>query len=67
MSKKKLTYKEAIDELNAIIEQIKDSDMNVDTVNNNIKRAVELVKFCKSELYTTEQNINKILEEADLN
>ncbi|MDR1198457.1 MAG: exodeoxyribonuclease VII small subunit [Prevotellaceae bacterium] len=67
MNSKKLTYNMAIGELKAIIKEMEDSEPDVEALNNNVKRAADLIKFCRSELYITEENINKILEEADLN
>ncbi|MDR1347203.1 MAG: exodeoxyribonuclease VII small subunit [Prevotellaceae bacterium] len=67
MNSKKLTYNKAIDELKTIIIEMENSEPDVEALNNNVKRAVDLIKFCRSELYITEENINKILEDADLN
>jgi exodeoxyribonuclease VII small subunit len=60
--KKTQTYVEAIAEIEAIIKKIEDSDLNVDELGSDVERASELINFCKSKLYATEENINKILE-----
>ena len=62
MKTKEQTYIEAITEIEAIIKKIEDSDLNVDELNIDIKRAAELINFCKSKLYATEESINKIFE-----
>jgi exodeoxyribonuclease VII small subunit len=67
MKNKELTYTDAIAEINAIIEKIERSEINVDTLNNDVERALELIKFCKLKLYATEKNINKILDDTELN
>jgi exodeoxyribonuclease VII small subunit len=62
MKKKEQTYIEAIAEIEAIIKKIEDSDLNVDELSVDVERASELINFCKSKLYATEENINKMLE-----
>ncbi|MDR0754126.1 MAG: exodeoxyribonuclease VII small subunit [Prevotellaceae bacterium] len=65
MKNKKLTYTEAIAEIKSIIEKIENSELNVDALNKDVERAVELIKFCKSKLYATEKNIDKILDDTE--
>jgi exodeoxyribonuclease VII small subunit len=62
MKDKKLTYGKAVDELKTIIEKMENSELDVDELNNDVKRATYLIEFCRSELYATEEHINKILE-----
>ena len=62
MGKNEQTYIEAIAEIEAIIKKIEDSDLNVDELGSDVQRATELINFCKSKLYATEESINKILE-----
>ncbi|MDR2652143.1 MAG: exodeoxyribonuclease VII small subunit [Prevotellaceae bacterium] len=50
-----------------MIERLENSELNVDALNKDAERAAELIKFCKSKLHTTEENINKILEDTELN
>ncbi|MDR3227737.1 MAG: exodeoxyribonuclease VII small subunit [Prevotellaceae bacterium] len=65
MKNEELTYSQAIAEIESIIEKIKTSDLNIDELNKDIERATELIKFSKSKLFTTEENINKILEKLE--
>lgn len=62
MGKNEQTYVEAIAEIEAIIKKIEDADLNVDELGSDVQRATELINFCKSKLYATEESINKILE-----
>lgn len=62
MKKKEQTYSGAIAEIEAIIKKIENSDLNLDEVGNDVERAMELIRFCKSKLHATEDNINKMLE-----
>ncbi|MDR2292860.1 MAG: exodeoxyribonuclease VII small subunit [Prevotellaceae bacterium] len=67
MKNNELTYTEAIAEIKSIIEKIENSELNVDALDKDIERAAELIKFCKLKLHATEENINKILEDTELN
>jgi Exonuclease VII small subunit len=62
MKKKEISYNDAIAEIEAIVEKIGNSDLNIDELNKDVERAIELISFCKTKLHTTEENINKILE-----
>ena len=62
MKKQEQTYIEAVAEIEIIIKKIEDSDLNVDELSNDVERASQLINFCKSKLYATEENINKILD-----
>lgn len=65
MTTKKQSYKEAFTELEAILTKIESDELNVDDLTLQVKRAAELIKFCKSKLFETESEIEKIIEEID--
>ena len=65
MAKKDLSYQKAMDELESIVKKIEQNEPDVDELNDMVVRAVELVKYCKSKLKTTEDQINNNLEELD--
>jgi len=65
MKKKEISYNDAIAEIEAIVEKIGNSDLNIDELNKDVERAIELISFCKTKLHTTEENINKILEKIE--
>ena len=60
---KKFSYTEAIKELEQIVAEIEQGEITVDTLSEKVKRASELIKICKKKLTSTEQDVNKILEE----
>ncbi len=64
MAKKtdKPKYKEAIEELNLIVEKLKQDDVSVDTLVEDVKRAQELLAFCKEILRKTDEELEKIVE-----
>ena len=63
--KKKLTYSQAIGELEKIINEIEAESVDVDVLAEKVKRATYLIKFCKSNLRTTEEEVKKVLSEIE--
>lgn len=61
MSKEKQTYQEAITELEDIVSKIETDTIPVDELAAKVKRASELITFCKSILKQTESEVNAIL------
>ena len=62
MAKQEITYKEAVKEVEDILEKIEDGQLDVDELSVNVKRVTELLKICKNKLQKTEDEVNKILE-----
>jgi len=62
---KKLTYAQAINELEGIIEEIETERIDVDALAKKVKRAAYLISFCKNSLRTTEDDVKKILLEIE--
>lgn len=60
---KKISYTEAISELEMIVTEIEEGEITIDTLSEKVKRASELIRFCKSKLTATEEDVNKILGE----
>lgn len=60
---KKITYTEAIKELELIVNEIEEGEISIDTLSEKVKRASELIKICKAKLTATEEDVSKILEE----
>jgi exodeoxyribonuclease VII small subunit len=65
MGKTNLNYKEAYSRLEDILYKLENNELNVDDLTANVKKASELIKFCKSKLFETESEIEKIIEEID--
>ena len=63
MAEKKLSYQKALDELESIVKKIEQNEPDVDELNDMVVRAVELVKYCKTKLKTTEEQLKNNLEE----
>lgn len=63
MAKKNLSYTEAIQEIESILQQLEEGEMDVDILAEKVKRSTELIRLCKLKLQKTEEEVNKILEE----
>ncbi|NWF75337.1 MAG: exodeoxyribonuclease VII small subunit [Nitrospirae bacterium] len=63
--KKRMTYSQAIEELEKIINDMESENINVDVLTEKVKRASHLIKFCKGSLRTTEEEVKKALSEID--
>lgn len=62
MKKDKLTYTSAITELEGIVSEIESGEVDVDVLAVKVKRASELIKFCRDNLRDTQKEVNKVLE-----
>lgn len=62
---KKKTYEEAYEELQEIVKEIESGTISVDLLGEKVKRAGELIHFCKEKLFKTEQEVNEVLKVLD--
>ena len=60
-----LNYTDAFQELQTIVAEIENGEISVDELSQKVKRAAQLIKFCKTKLSTTEEDVSKILKELD--
>jgi len=58
-------YTEAYEELQKIVTEIEQGEISVDELSEKVKRASRLIAICKNKLTTTEEDVNKILQELD--
>lgn len=63
MTKEKISYSEAIAEIESILQKIEDGNLNVDELTEKVNRVSDLLKICRDRLYLTEKQVNKILED----
>jgi len=57
-----VTYTQAIEEVEAILEKFNNEQMNVDELGAQVKRAAELIKLCKEKLHKAEKEVADVLE-----
>ncbi len=56
------SYKDAIEEIESIVEEIENETVDVDVLAKKVKRATFLIKFCKEKLRTTNTEVKKSLK-----
>lgn len=61
----KITYKEAFEELQQIVNDMQNEMVGIDELAEQSKRAAFLIKFCQEKLRTTETEINSLFEEKE--
>jgi len=57
-----INYKQAKEELENIIIEIESGNVDIDTLTTKIKRAGELILYCKNKLIETEESVENILK-----
>ena len=60
-----MTYKKAIEEIETIVKSLEDNKMDIDVLGERVKRAAELIEFCKSKLHDTEEEVEKVLKSME--
>lgn len=63
MAQKKLSYSEAIAEVEQILARFDKEEFDVDTLAAQVKRATELIKLCKDKLRKAENEVAEVLSE----
>ena len=67
MAKKELTYTEAIVELEYILKQIENTEeINIDKISFQVKRATELIDFCKKQLHNIDKELEKMINDIEV-
>lgn len=59
----KLTFTAAKKELEVIVKAIESGELDVDILTEKVKRASDLIAFCKEKLTKTENELQKILDD----
>ena len=62
---KEMTYTAAVAELESLVAKMQSPDCGVDKLPKYTTRSLELLKFCKTRLQKTDEELKKILEELD--
>lgn len=64
-SKSKLSYSEAIAELESILQRLRSGELGIEELTISVKRAKELIELCKAELTTTKTELDKIINDTE--
>lgn len=59
-------YKQAIEELESIIAELEDDDLDVDSLADRVRRASELLVFCRTRIFETRLEIERVVSELDV-
>lgn len=62
MMEEKLSYKEAMAEIENIVSMLEENKLDVDELSEKVKRVSQLIAFCKSKLHDTEEEVENILK-----
>lgn len=65
MTKEKISYSDAVEEIESILEKIEAGSLDVDDLTAKVSRVSDLLKICRDKLHKTEAQIDKILKEGD--
>ena len=63
MTKKEISFNDAILRIEEILKNIESGELDVDRLSSEVKRASELIKQCQKKLRTTEEEIKIIFKE----
>ena len=61
--KQEQKYEAAFAELQTIVRKMENDELDIDEMSEQLKRAQELIKFCKDKLTKADEEIKKILAE----
>ena len=65
MATKKVSYSEAMIEIEDILEKIESEELDVDELADKVKRVSTLLKVCKDKLIKTNEQVEQILKEME--
>lgn len=66
MTKQKITYTEAVAELESILANLENnSEVNMDVIAEKVKRAVVLMELCKKQLHELDGELEKMMADLD--
>lgn len=60
-----MTYAKAMAELESIVAKMQSDNCDIDSLAGYTTRALQLLKYCKEKLFTTDQEVKKCLEALD--
>lgn len=66
MSAKKISYNEAMTEVEQILSSLEKDNPDIDEMSRNVKRAVELLQICRQKLYQTDEEIKRVFDDLKI-
>jgi exodeoxyribonuclease VII small subunit len=65
MTTKKISYNEAMTEIEEILDKIENEELDVDELAEKVKRVSVLLKICKDKLQKTNEQVEQVLKEME--
>ena len=62
MENNNMTYAQAMERLEAIMNDIQGGKMDIDRLADVLKEADEIIKFCKDKLYKVDKEVKAVLQ-----
>jgi exodeoxyribonuclease VII small subunit len=59
------TYREALDELRAIHARLRDDEVDIDSLLDDVKRAADLLAFCRERLTSVGERLEQVLTDFE--
>ncbi len=60
---KKLSFGEAVQEVEEILQGLEDDTVDIDTLGEEVKRAVELIQVCRQKLEKTDKEVRDLVSD----
>ncbi|MBO7188333.1 MAG: exodeoxyribonuclease VII small subunit [Tidjanibacter sp.] len=61
----KMSYGESVQELEAILSRLRGVDVDIDSLAVDVKRATELIAYCRQRLAGVEDEVGRILQKEE--
>lgn len=61
----KMSYGEAMQELEDILSRLRGVDVDIDSLAVDVKRATELIAYCRQRLAGVEEEVDRILQKEE--
>lgn len=58
-----MKYEDAVKQLDEIVSKVENNELEIDELTAQLKKAQELIRFCRDTLYKTDEEVKKLLEE----
>jgi len=59
------TYREALDELRAIHARLREDEIDIDSLLDDVKRAADLLAFCRERLTSVGERLEQVLTDFE--
>jgi len=62
---KNITYEAALQELQSIVDALQENTLSIDDLSAQLKRAAELIAYCREKLRATDQEIRDLFPDEN--